>query len=219
MSFLTAAALGRPTLLARDRVQEPRESPLTLRGLSIANLTRPAERISRFHNYRGEWKGLRPLPTARIAGSGILPVDQLIAEGHRRFPYLGIPVDEAHAHLETRSPRMDCHRPRACRRPGAGLGLIRPCGLAGCRAGRSDRAHDFQPGRPARWPRGAGFDFGSTGVGIVARQIEEEHRLPPDQRAARRAEQEKRSAVLYFANTIGIALAVLGFTLFVVHQL
>lgn len=59
-------------------------------------------------------------------------------------------------------------------------------------------------------------DFGSTDVGIVARQIEEEHRLPPDQRAARWA---KRSAVLYFVNTIGIALAVLGFTLFVVHQL
>jgi hypothetical protein len=62
-------------------------------------------------------------------------------------------------------------------------------------------------------------DFGSTDVGIVARQIEEEHRLPPDQRAARWAEQQKRSAVLYFVNTIGIALAVLGFTLFVVHQL
>ena len=62
-------------------------------------------------------------------------------------------------------------------------------------------------------------DFGSTGVGIVARQMEEEHRLPPDQRASRWAEQEKRSAVLYFVNTIGIALAVLGFTLFVVHQL
>jgi hypothetical protein len=50
-------------------------------------------------------------------------------------------------------------------------------------------------------------DFGSTDVGIVARQ------------AARWAEQQKRSAVLYFVNTIGIALAVLGFTLFVVHQL
>jgi hypothetical protein len=62
-------------------------------------------------------------------------------------------------------------------------------------------------------------DFGSTDVGIVARQIEEEHRLPPDQRAARWAEQQKRSAVLYFVNTIGIALAVLGFTLFVLHQL
>jgi hypothetical protein len=62
-------------------------------------------------------------------------------------------------------------------------------------------------------------DFGSTDVGIVGRQIEEEHRLPPDQRATRWAEQQKRSAVLYFVNTIGIALAVLGFTLFVVHQL
>jgi hypothetical protein len=62
-------------------------------------------------------------------------------------------------------------------------------------------------------------DFGSTDVGIVARQIEEEHRLPPDQRAARWAEQQKRSAVLYFVNTIGIALAVLGFSLFVLHQL
>ena len=49
--------------------------------------------------------------------------------------------------------------------------------------------------------------------------MEEEHRLPPDQQASRWAEQEKRSAVLYFVNTIGIALAVLGFTLFVVHQL
>jgi hypothetical protein len=62
-------------------------------------------------------------------------------------------------------------------------------------------------------------DFGSTGVGIVARQIEEEHRIPPEQRAAHWAEQEKRSAIVYFVNTIGIALAVLGFTLFVVHQL
>jgi hypothetical protein len=49
--------------------------------------------------------------------------------------------------------------------------------------------------------------------------LRKEHRLPPDQRAARWAEQQKRSAVLYFVNTIGIALAVLGFTLFVVHQL
>jgi hypothetical protein len=62
-------------------------------------------------------------------------------------------------------------------------------------------------------------EFGSTGVGIVARQMEEEHRLPPDQRPARWAEQEKRSAIIYFVNTIGIALAVLGFALFVVHQL
>jgi hypothetical protein len=62
-------------------------------------------------------------------------------------------------------------------------------------------------------------DFGSTGVGIVARQMEEEHRIPSEQRAARWAEQEKRSAILYFVNTIGIALAALGFTLFVVHQL
>ena len=62
-------------------------------------------------------------------------------------------------------------------------------------------------------------DFGSTGVGIVAGQIEQEHRTPPEQRAARWAEQEKRSAIVYFVNTIGIALAALGFTLFVVHQL
>jgi hypothetical protein len=61
--------------------------------------------------------------------------------------------------------------------------------------------------------------FGSTGVGIVARQMEEEDRIPPEQRAARWAEQEKRRAVLYFVDTIAIALAVLGFTLFVVHQL
>src|SRR3954447_1415667 len=57
-------------------------------------------------------------------------------------------------------------------------------------------------------------DYGSTGVGIVARQMEEEHRLPPDQRAARWAEQEKRSAVLFFVNTIGIAVSRLGFPLF-----
>jgi hypothetical protein len=62
-------------------------------------------------------------------------------------------------------------------------------------------------------------DFGSTGVGIVARQMEEEHRIPPEQRAARWAEQEKRSAIIYLVNTICIALAALGFTLFVVHQL
>jgi hypothetical protein len=62
-------------------------------------------------------------------------------------------------------------------------------------------------------------DFGSTGVGIVARQLEEEHRIPPEQRAARWAEQEKRSAIVYFVNTICIALAALGFALFVVHQL
>ena len=62
-------------------------------------------------------------------------------------------------------------------------------------------------------------DFGSTGVGIVARQMEEERRVPSEQRAARWAEQEKRSAIVYFANTIGIALAVLGFALFVAHQL
>ena len=62
-------------------------------------------------------------------------------------------------------------------------------------------------------------DFGSTGVGIMARQMEEEHRIPPEQRAARWAEQEKRSAIIYFVNTICIALAALGFTLFVVHQL
>ena len=62
-------------------------------------------------------------------------------------------------------------------------------------------------------------DLGSTGVGIVARQIEEEHRIPPEQRPARWAEQEKRSAILFSVNTIGIALAALGFTLFLVHQL
>ncbi len=62
-------------------------------------------------------------------------------------------------------------------------------------------------------------DFGSTGVGIVARQIEEEHRTPREQRAARRVEKEKRSAIVYFVNTIGIALAALGFALFAVHQL
>ena len=62
-------------------------------------------------------------------------------------------------------------------------------------------------------------DFGSTSVGIVARQMEEEHRAPPEQRAARWADQDKSSAVLYFVNTICIALAALGFTLFVVHQL
>ena len=67
---------------------------LMLRGLSIANLTRPAERISRSHNCRGAWTGLRSLPTARIAVSGILPVDRLIAEGHCRLwdrAYLGNP--------------------------------------------------------------------------------------------------------------------------------
>jgi len=57
-------------------------------------------------------------------------------------------------------------------------------------------------------------DFGSTGVGILAGQIREERRLPPDQRAAFRAEQEKRSAVVYFVNTIGIALVALGFALY-----
>ncbi|MGF1611251.1 MAG: hypothetical protein ACFCUQ_17750 [Kiloniellales bacterium] len=62
-------------------------------------------------------------------------------------------------------------------------------------------------------------DFGSTGVGIVARQMEEAARMPPEQRAGRWAEQEKRSAVLYFVNTICIALAALGFALFVLHQL
>ena len=62
-------------------------------------------------------------------------------------------------------------------------------------------------------------DFGSTGVGIVAGQMEEEHRIAPEQRVARWAEQEKRSAIVYFVNTSAIALAVLGLTLFVVHQL
>jgi hypothetical protein len=62
-------------------------------------------------------------------------------------------------------------------------------------------------------------DFGSTGVGILARQMEQEHRMPPEQRAARWAEREKRSAIVYFVNTIGIALAALGFALFVLHQL
>ena len=62
-------------------------------------------------------------------------------------------------------------------------------------------------------------DFGATGVGILAAQIGEERRIPPDQRAALRAEQEKRSAGVYFVNTIGIALVALGFALFVVHQL
>jgi hypothetical protein len=62
-------------------------------------------------------------------------------------------------------------------------------------------------------------DFGSTSVGLVARQMEEEQRAPPEQRAARWAEQEKSRAILYFVNTICIALAALGFTLFVVHQL
>jgi len=62
-------------------------------------------------------------------------------------------------------------------------------------------------------------DFGSTGVGILAGQMREERRLPPDQRAAFWADQEKRSAVIYFGNTIGIALVALGFALFVVHQL
>jgi len=62
-------------------------------------------------------------------------------------------------------------------------------------------------------------DFGSTGVGIVARQMEEERRIPPERRPARWAEQEQRSAIVYFVNTIGIALAGLGLALFVVHQL
>jgi hypothetical protein len=62
-------------------------------------------------------------------------------------------------------------------------------------------------------------DFGSTGVGILARQMEEESRIPPEQRAARWAEREKRSAIVYFVHTIGIALVALGFALFVVHQL
>lgn len=64
-----------------------------------------------------------------------------------------------------------------------------------------------------------GSDFGSAGVGIVTRQLEEEHRTPPEQRAARWAEQDKRSAVVYFVNTIAIALAALGLAMFVVHQL
>ena len=42
--------------------------------------------------------------------------------------------------------------------------------------------------------------FGSTGVGIVARQMEQEHRIAPEQRAARWAEQEKRGAIVYFIN-------------------
>jgi hypothetical protein len=62
-------------------------------------------------------------------------------------------------------------------------------------------------------------DFGSAGVGLVARQMEEERRAPPEQRAARWAEQERSNAIVYFINTICIALAALGFTLFVVHQL
>ena len=62
-------------------------------------------------------------------------------------------------------------------------------------------------------------DFGATGVGILAGQLREERRIPPDQRAAFWAEQEKRSAVVYFVNTIAIALVALGFALFVVHQL
>ena len=40
-----------------------------------------------------------------------------------------------------------------------------------------------------------------------------------EQRAGRWAEQEKRSAIVYFVNTIAMALAALGFTLFVMHQL
>ncbi|HSA79483.1 MAG TPA: hypothetical protein VLE23_01590 [Geminicoccaceae bacterium] len=62
-------------------------------------------------------------------------------------------------------------------------------------------------------------DFGSSGIGLAARQMEEEQRAPPEQRAARRAEQEKTSAIVYFVNTICIALAALGFAMFVVHQL
>jgi hypothetical protein len=61
--------------------------------------------------------------------------------------------------------------------------------------------------------------FGATGVGNLARQMEEEDRCAPDRRTARWAEQDKRSAVVYFVNTIGIALAALGFALFVLHQL
>ena len=63
------------------------------------------------------------------------------------------------------------------------------------------------------------FDFGSTGVAIVARQMEEEDRVPVERRPARWAEQQKRSAIVYFVNTIAIALAALGFALFAVHQL
>jgi hypothetical protein len=62
-------------------------------------------------------------------------------------------------------------------------------------------------------------DFGSTDVGLLARQVEEEDRTPAEQRAARWAQEDKRSAVVYFANTVCIALAALGFTLFFVHQL
>ena len=48
--------------------------------------------------------------------------------------------------------------------------------------------------------------FGSTGVGIVADRWRKSIHSS-EKRAARWAEQEKRSAIVYFVNTIGIALA------------
>jgi hypothetical protein len=65
----------------------------------------------------------------------------------------------------------------------------------------------------------SGGELGAPDMGTLARQIEAEKRTPPEQRAARRAEDEKRNAAIYFANSISIALVALGFGFFVLLQL
>ncbi|MCG8359604.1 MAG: hypothetical protein MI920_28905 [Kiloniellales bacterium] len=58
-----------------------------------------------------------------------------------------------------------------------------------------------------------------AGVRYHAKWLDEQRRLPPERKQAERARQEARQRRLYIVNTICIALAALGFSMFVLHQL
>ena len=64
-------------------------------------------------------------------------------------------------------------------------------------------------------------ELGSGAVAMYARQLEEEEKSQssPEQKMAAAAMRAKQSRVLYLINTVFIAMTVLGFGLFIHHQL
>lgn len=62
--------------------------------------------------------------------------------------------------------------------------------------------------------------FGTGPVGLLAKQMEEQRaQSSPEQKLAIEAERRQRARIIYVANTAFIGMTVLGFGLFVLHQL
>lgn len=64
----------------------------------------------------------------------------------------------------------------------------------------------------------ADFDYGSSAVTMLARQIDERNRAHHHQQEQIEIERTNRKSLIYFLNTFWLAMMALGFVMFSIHQ-